>query len=89
MEALAAMKRLREIRAQEDSYDAFGVEDAEWMVEHWPQLRVVGENGFVEDVFRWRWVRRILRVRCVVVDEDFSRDLIIKNNRVLDWTYAQ
>lgn len=54
MDHLAGLTKMREIRAQEEAYKGLDVGDAEWMVEHWPEMMVVGVgvDGCAGDVFR-------------------------------------
>ncbi|KAF9389918.1 hypothetical protein CPB97_010328 [Podila verticillata] len=66
LEDLAVMTKLREIRAQRKSYDDFDITDAQWMVEHWKKLKVVGVDGLVEAVSS-REVRRVFLARRIAI----------------------
>lgn len=59
--------KLREIRAQKESYDGVCGQDAEWMVEHWPGLKV-GLDGHLEEVFELQ-AREGFKARCVLTLE--------------------
>jgi len=76
MDHLAGLTKMREIRAQEEAYKGLDVGDAEWMVEHWPEMKVVGVDvdGYAGDVFRkvrdvFRRVRDVFEARGVSMVE--------------------